>query len=310
MLKGVPKGSFAVLQKFHHAAMDGKSGLEMSLALHDFDAKMKPRKFDDIYQSGTRSHGYFAAGKSAGEQCRQSGARLQNLQNLLPVPKRIFDLNKRIKQDEGAKGRAPKTRFNKKISPHRVFDGREISLADIKKIRTKFPGATVNDVMIAVVGGSLRAYLKAKKDLPAKTLKIGAPVSVRSDDDKASAGNQVTMMIVGAGTHIDDAAERLEFVMGETQRSKAMTEALGAKTLMELSGAMPAGLTAASTKLMVRMGLAENFESAGEYGSHQCTRPYGIDVFYRCQTGEILWHGHFGRGPRDCSMLSPAIMAM
>ncbi len=258
-VEGVPKGSFAVLQKFHHAAMDGKSGLAMSLALHDFDAKMKPRKFDDIYHPESGPTAISLLAKAQVNNMVNPVRGLRNLQNMLSVPKRILDLNKQFKQDESAKGRAPKTRFNKKISPHRVFDGREISLADIKKIRTKFPGATVNDVMIAVVGGSLRGYLKAKKDLPAKTLKIGAPVSVRSDDDKASAGNQVTMMMVGAGTHIDDSAERLEFVMGETRRSKAMTEALGAKTLMELSGAMPAGLTAASTKLMVRMGLAENF---------------------------------------------------
>jgi hypothetical protein len=41
-----------------------------------------------------------------------------------------------------------------------------------------------------------------------------------------------------------------------------MTEAMGAKTLMELSGAMPAGLTAAGTKMIVRMGLAERLNPA------------------------------------------------
>ncbi len=257
-VKGAPKGSFALLHKFHHAAMDGKSGLEMTLALHDMDARMKPRKFDDIYHPEADPSPLSLLAKAQVNNVVNPVRGIRNLQNLLPIPKRIFDLNKRIRQDEGAKGRAPKTRFNKKISPHRVFDGVEISLAEIKNIRSRFPGATVNDVMIATYSGSLRSYLKAKKDLPEKTLKIGAPVSVRSDDEKSSAGNQVTMMVVGAGTHLTKAAERLEFVMAETQRSKAITEAVGARTLMEVSGAMPAGLTAASTKLMVRLGLAEN----------------------------------------------------
>ncbi|QJB69932.1 WS/DGAT/MGAT family O-acyltransferase [Parasphingorhabdus halotolerans] len=259
---GVPPGSFAVLHKFHHAAMDGKSGLEMTLALHDMDAKMAPREFEGNYRPEPDPAPLNLLFKAQINNVVNPVRGLKTLQNLLPVPKRMFDLTRRMKQRDDAKGRAPKTRFNKKISPHRVFDGREFSLADIKKIRINFPGATVNDVMIALVGGSLRAYLKAKNDLPEKTLKIGAPVSVRSDDDKASAGNQVTMMQVGAGTHLDSAAERLEFVMAETQRSKAMTEAMGAKTLMEISGAMPAGLTAASTKLMVRMGLVENMNPA------------------------------------------------
>ncbi len=261
-VEGVPEGSFALLHKFHHAAVDGKSGLEMTLALHDMDAEMKPRKFDDIYHPEADPAPLSLLAKAQVNNVVNPVRGLRNLQNLLPVPKRILDLNKQIKQDEGAKGRAPRTRFNKKISPHRVFDGYEISIADVKKVRTNFPGATVNDVMIAVYSGSLRAYLKAKGDLPAKTLKIGAPVSVRSDDAKSDAGNQVTMMTVGAGTHLATAAERLEFVMAETQRSKAMTEAVGARTLMELSGAMPAGLTAASTKLMVRMGLIETMNPA------------------------------------------------
>jgi len=261
-VKGVPKGSFAVLQKFHHAAMDGKSGLAMSLALHDFDAEMKPRKFASIYNPEPDPNPLTLLAKAQVNNVVNPVRGLQNLQNLLPVPKRIFDLNRRMKADEGAKGRAPKTRFNRKVSPHRVFEGIEIAITDIKKIRTKFPGATVNDVMIATYAGSMRAYLKAKNDLPEKTLKIGAPVSVRSEDQTNSGGNQVTMMTVSAGTHLDSAAERLEFVMAETQRSKAMTEAIGAKTLMELSGAMPAGLTAATTKLMVRSGLVENMNPA------------------------------------------------
>jgi len=259
---GVPKGSFALLHKFHHAAVDGKSGLEMTLALHDMDAEMKPRNFDDIYHPEADPQPLSLLAKAQVNNVVNPVRGLRNLQNLIPVPKRILDLNKQMKQDEDAKGRAPRTRFNKKISPHRVFDGYEISIADVKKIRTKFPGATVNDVMIAVYSGSLRAYLKSKNDLPEKTLKIGAPVSVRSDGEKSSAGNQVTMMNVAAGTHLATAAERLEFVMAETQRSKAMTEAMGARTLMEISGAMPAGLTAASTKLMVRMGLIETMNPA------------------------------------------------
>lgn len=259
---GVPSGSFAILHKFHHAAMDGKSGLEMTLALHDMDAKMAPRKFDANYHPEADPKSFPLLLKAQLNNIMNPVRGLRTLQNLFPIPKRISEIRKRFTQDEQAKSRAPKTRFNGKISPHRVFDGREFSLADIKKIRLKFPGATVNDVMITVVSGAMREYLNAKNDLPENTLKIGVPVSVRSDDDKAAEGNQVTMMTLGVGTHLSSAAERLEFVTGETQRSKAMTEAIGAKTLMELSGAMPAGLTAASTKLMFRSGLVETMNPA------------------------------------------------
>tara|TARA_R110002124_G_scaffold264267_2_gene430844 strand:- start:276 stop:854 length:579 start_codon:yes stop_codon:yes gene_type:complete len=69
-------------------------------------------------------------------------------------------------------------------------------------------------------------------------------------------------MQVGVGTHLADAGDRMKFIMEETRRSKAMTQAMGAKTLMELSGAMPAGLTAAGTKMMVRAGIVDRLNPA------------------------------------------------
>ncbi len=226
-VEGVPKGSFAMLHKMHHAAIDGQSGLQMTLALHDLDAEMKPRAFDMTFEPEKDPNPLALLAKAQFNNIANPVRGLQNLQKLIPMPKRLFDVQREFRQRDDAKGSIPKTRFNKKLSPHRVFDGREFALSDIKKIREAFPGATVNDVMIAVVSGSMRGYLKAKNDLPEKTLKIGAPVSVRSDDDKDSAGNQVTMMQVGVGTHLADAGERLKFIMAETKRSKAMTQAMG-----------------------------------------------------------------------------------
>ena len=261
-VEGVPKGSFAMLHKMHHAAIDGQSGLQMTLALHDLDAKMKPRKFDMQFEPEKDPNPMALLAKAQFNNIANPVRGLKNLQKLLPMPKRLLDVQREFRQRDDAKGSIPKTRFNKKLSPHRVFDGREFTLTDIKNIREAFPGSTVNDVMIAVVSGSMRGYLKAKKDLPEKTLKIGAPVSVRTDDDKDSAGNQVTMMQVGVGTHLADAGDRMKFIMEETRRSKAMTQAMGAKTLMELSGAMPAGLTAAGTKMMVRAGIVDRLNPA------------------------------------------------
>lgn len=143
------------------------------------------------------------------------------------------------------------------MSPHRVYDATAFKLEDIKTIRTAFPGTTVNDVMLTVVGGTMRSYLDSKGELPDVTLKAGAPVSLRDSNGDAAGGNQVSMMQVGLGTHIADPAKRLAFIAKETSRSKEMNEAVGAKALMELSGAMPAGLTAAATKLASRMGLGQ-----------------------------------------------------
>src|SRR6476659_5006338 len=41
-VKGVPKGSFALVTKVHHAAIDGMSGMEMTSAIHDEEPVAEP----------------------------------------------------------------------------------------------------------------------------------------------------------------------------------------------------------------------------------------------------------------------------
>ncbi|MCY4426813.1 MAG: wax ester/triacylglycerol synthase family O-acyltransferase [Halieaceae bacterium] len=255
-IEGVPKGSFAMLQKMHHAAMDGKSGLEMSLALLDSDPKMKPRNFNRKWKPESAPSPLSLLAKAYINNVRSPIRGARNLTNLFSIPQRVQEVRKQFPQREDAKTKVPKTRFERKISPHRVWDGRSFPIADIKTIRSAFPGATVNDVMIAVVSGSMRSYLDSVGELPDTTMKVAVPISVRDEKDSDAAGNQVSVMFVGCGSHLPEAGERLRFVVEETKRSKAMSEAVGAKTLMEVNGSMPAGLMAAGFKTLARYKVA------------------------------------------------------
>jgi WS/DGAT/MGAT family acyltransferase len=151
---------------------------------------------------------------------------------------------------------APKTRFNKAISPNRVVEGRSLPLADVKAIRELVPGAKVNDVFLAVIGGALRKYLVKHDDLPKKTLTAMAPISVRSANEKGDMGNQVAAMIAPLGTHIEDPIERLRYVHEQTTNSKAMTDAIGARNMTEISKVSPALFMALGAQLYTRLGLA------------------------------------------------------
>ncbi|WP_317889780.1 wax ester/triacylglycerol synthase domain-containing protein [Spongiibacter pelagi] len=39
----LPKGSFAILTRMHHAAVDGTAAAQLTWALHDLDARGKKR---------------------------------------------------------------------------------------------------------------------------------------------------------------------------------------------------------------------------------------------------------------------------
>ncbi|WP_407812473.1 wax ester/triacylglycerol synthase domain-containing protein, partial [Staphylococcus aureus] len=57
---------------------------------------------------------------------------------------------------------APKTRFNGKVGAHRVWDAVPFSLKEIRALKEAVPDATVNDVVLSIVGGALRRYLQSK----------------------------------------------------------------------------------------------------------------------------------------------------
>jgi diacylglycerol O-acyltransferase len=151
---------------------------------------------------------------------------------------------------------APVTRFSANVSGHRVFEGRRFDLRKIRKIKTAVPGATVNDAVIAIVGGGLRRYLLEKGELPAESLRVMAPISTRVPGEPVAGGNQVSAMVATLGTDVGDAKERLAVVRDSTHQSKQFAQAVDARALSELSEALPGGLAAMGART------ASQFEAA------------------------------------------------
>jgi WS/DGAT/MGAT family acyltransferase len=102
----------------------------------------------------------------------------------------------------------------------------------------------------------MRAYLLDKNELPDETLAAMAPISVRDTKERNTMGNQVSAMRAALGTHIEKPAERLDFVHQETQKSKAMTNALGARQMAEMSKLSPALYMGIGARLYSQWGLA------------------------------------------------------
>jgi len=254
---GVAKGSFAMVTKVHHAAIDGMSGIDLMEAMHTLNPDDPPPSTPDKWKPEKVPNPVELLGKS------YFNAVTNPLKQLEVAAKAAPGLAKAIKglaTKEFSVSRdmvAPKTRFNRVISSHRVVEGRSFKLADIKTIRLLEDGAKVNDVFLAIVGGAMRKYLLSKQDLPKATLTAMAPISVRSKNEKGDMGNQVAAMIAPLGTHIEDPAERLAYVHSKTVNSKAMTDAMGARNMTEMSKVSPALFMALGAQLFTRLGLAD-----------------------------------------------------
>ncbi|MFT3853860.1 MAG: wax ester/triacylglycerol synthase family O-acyltransferase [Ilumatobacteraceae bacterium] len=263
-MEGVPKGSFALVSKTHHAAIDGKSGVEIANAIHtatpiveEIDAPAVPWKGE---KDPSAAELYTRA---MANLVRRPLRAARVTSHLVPGLGRAFGVARR---NDGAVnlGNAPRTRFNGPVSAHRVVDARFFGFADLKPMRAKVPGATVNDVALSVIGGALRAYLEGESELPDVAMRAMTPVSVRVESEKADMGNQVSAMVVSLATDIADPVERLAAVHRSTAGSKELTQAIGARTLTDLSQLAPGALIGLGTRV------AGTFARRGNSGAVNC----------------------------------------
>lgn len=255
-IEGVPKGSFAMITKVHHAAIDGMSGIDLMDALHTLRPGDPPPPASRAWRPDRVPDplGLFLKGYARAwlNPWRQTGVIAKAAPGLYRAAKGLvtseFSLNPAIS--------APRTRFNVPVSPNRVVEGRTFRLADVKALRALSPGCKINDVFLAIIGGGLHRYLKAHDELPEASLTAMAPISVRAEKEKNTMGNQVSAMIVPLGSHIADPVARLAYVHEQTIQSKAMTDALGARQMTEMSKVSPALFMALGAQLYTRLGLA------------------------------------------------------
>jgi WS/DGAT/MGAT family acyltransferase len=255
-IPGLPPGCFALVSKVHHAAIDGMSGVEMSAAVHDLDPLMAEPDKPDTWRPENMPRVADLLTRSYFNNLLQPMRIAETIGRSLPgMAKLAVQAGKGDVSLKNTRA-APKTRFNGKVGAHRVWDAVPFKLAEVRAVKDVVPNATVNDVILTVVGGALRSYLLDKGELPKETLTAMAPISVRQEGEKAALGNLVSAMVVGLGTQIADPLERLRFVHGEAVNSKAMTNAVGARTLADYSKLIPSGLAGLGARLYTRVGAA------------------------------------------------------
>lgn len=258
-VEGYPPGSFAFVTKVHHAAIDGMSGIDLMEALHTLAPNTPPPNRPDEWKPEKIPSPVELLSKSYINSIinpfKQVQVAAQSIPGVASAIKGLITRDFKLTSDLVP----PRTRFNNTISSHRVVEGRSFPLKDVKAIRALLPDAKVNDVALAIVGGALNKYLTAKDDLPKSTMTAMAPISVRSKDEKGDMGNQVSAMIAPLGTHLADPAERLNYVFSQTKNSKAMTNAIGARTMTEVSKVNPLLYMALGAQLFSRVSVAHRF---------------------------------------------------
>lgn len=248
----LPAGSFALLTKTHHAAVDPALGNELTALLHDASATppapAPPAPWFAARAPSPTAMLWRGAFNALTAPMRLAGPLARVLAEFAPDAFRLAS--------EGVRRPAPvpTTRFNSVVSAHRVFDTRRFKLDEFKAIRSLVPGATVNDAVLAVCGGALRRYLAAEGELPDDSLSALAPFLARVDQravprDDAS-GRGMSWLRVQLGTQIADPAGRLAFIHAQTGASSTVARAVAARELTDIEAHMPAATLALTSRML------------------------------------------------------------
>ncbi len=255
IVEGLEGDRFAIISKIHHCMIDGIAGVDLMAVLLNLAPSSE---IDDPVP-------FVARREPSGnellvrETARRTGKALAAMRSV----RQLTDDASQLVRDGAHRARAAgyslasgwltsasDTPLNGKVGPNRLFGTLETPLADIKEIKNA-AGGSVNDVVLATVAGAVRRFLTEDRDYDVAGLdfRAMAPVSVRSQDQRGSLGNQVAMWLVSLPVTEPDPIRRLEAVRMATERLKETNQALGAATLVRLSAGAPATLVSMASRL-------------------------------------------------------------
>lgn len=249
-LDGIPAGSFAIVQKLHHAAMDGASVRKMFTALHTISADDPTFRHEGdrslIRESRPGSLPLLLRSyqRSVGRPGKLGRAVLKTIKS----SRKLSEAQKAGDLDGPAE--PPKSRFNAEVSAHRVVTTADFDFSEFQKLRKAVPGATVNDLAVSIIGGALRHYLQSKGESVEESLVTQIPVDIRTSDQQKEDGNKITTINAACGSDIEDPLQRLDSVRRSTATAKKRLEVMGPSMTKDMADALGPHVTKAIFTVM------------------------------------------------------------
>lgn len=255
VVEGLEDNRYALINKTHHALVDGVSGVDLATVLFDLEpnppapgmtvepwsprpepspAELVAAGLRDaargVFGIASRALRYAQRPDKAAEEAREA---VEGLGELVWA-----GLNP-----------APPTPLNVEIGPHRHLAVTREQLDDFKTVKNAF-GGTVNDVVLTCVSGALRKWLHSR-GVRTEGLELRAlvPVSIRTQEEHGALGNKITVMRGPLPVYIKDPVARLRFVKQSMDGLKESKQAVGAEVLTGVQQMAPPTILAQASRL-------------------------------------------------------------
>jgi len=237
-VEGLEEGHIALIQKTHHALVDGVSGVDVATVLLDFTAEPTVLDAPDWKPEPAPKPEQLVVDTLI-ERMTEPAEIVRSMRRAVRGPRRALrqmsQLTRSIASLVDRNALAPRTSLNNRVGRNRRFELVRVSLDDVKTVRQHL-GGTVNDVILAGVAGGLARLLESRQELePDLTLKVMCPVSVRDESEQMQLGNRVSAMFVPMAVGEPDPLVRLQALRAATADLKERQQAVGAAFLSGLT---------------------------------------------------------------------------
>jgi WS/DGAT/MGAT family acyltransferase len=258
LVEGLAGGGLALISKTHHALIDGVSGVDLATVMFD----LEPVPADPL--AGTEeltpwtpapepTGAELVAGGIAGLAKAGVGLAAGAL-GALSRPQVALTQAREAAEGLGeivwaGFNPAPETPLNTEIGPHRRFVGVRCRLRDFKEIKDVF-GGTVNDVVLTVVSGALREWLRSRGvRTEGVEMRALVPVSIRGRDEHDTMGNRIAAMRGPLPVYVEDPVARLRVVRSAMDGLKESKQAVGAEVLAGVQNFAPPTVLAQAARI-------------------------------------------------------------
>ncbi len=255
LIEGLEDNRFALISKNHHSLIDGISGVDLATVLFDIEPIPRPvahsgQPWQPRPEPGTVS--LIAAGLRG---ALRAGIEIaEGAIDAVAHPDRAVSSAREAAEGVGeiawaVLNPAPATPLNVEIGPHRRFVGIPCQLDEFKAVKNEF-GGTVNDVVLSVVTGALRAFLISRGVRTAGLeLRALVPVSTRREDERHHLGNRLVAMRAPLPVYIPDPVQRLRFIKRAMDGLKESKQAVGADVIAGAQNFAPPTILAQASRL-------------------------------------------------------------
>lgn len=241
IVDGLADGRVGIVEKIHHALIDGISGVELAAAIFDPDPDAEP-EVPPGAPVGTAPSGLRLLSSAVVDQLSDPLRLARRTASTLRSPR---DLSEQVTQLAGTafellrpSAIAPETPFNRAVGRQRELRVVALDLGSIHAA-AHAAGATVNDLVLAAIAGAMRDWFVVEGEQPVD-VHVLVPVSTRHGGMNDEPGNHVGAVTVALPVGEPDAARRLDVVRSRMARVKSAHEGEETARVLDALDHLPA----------------------------------------------------------------------